>query len=137
MKIRLLEKKDINHTFINLFSHLTNIEHKVNYENITIQPTTIVMEHNNSIIGTGKLIIDNKLHNGFKNVGHIEDIVVDPLHQGNGVGKKIILELIKIAKENNCYKIILDCSDKYINFYEKVGFTKSDNINMVMDFRSN
>ena len=45
-------------------------------------------------------------------------------YEGKGIGKKIIKELIKIAKENDCYKVILDCDEKVIKFYEKTGFRK-------------
>src|SRR4029079_1269714 len=33
-------------------------------------------------------------------------------------------ELIKIARENECYKVILDCNEKVMEFYEKMGFRK-------------
>ena len=36
----------------------------------------------------------------------------------------MIEELIKIAKENECYKVILDCNEKVMDFYEKTGFRK-------------
>jgi glucosamine-phosphate N-acetyltransferase len=36
----------------------------------------------------------------------------------------MVKELIKKAKENGCYKIILDCDEKVTSFYEKIGFRK-------------
>lgn len=33
----------------------------------------------------------------------------------------------KYCNENNCYKIILDCEDKLIPFYERFGFKKKAN----------
>ena len=38
------------------------------------------------------------------------------------------MELAKnYCQEQNCYKIILDCEDKLIPYYEKFGFKKKAN----------
>lgn len=79
---------------------------------------------NHQVIGTATLLIEQKfIHNGGK-AGHIEDVVTRREYEGRGVAKEIIKELINIAKENECYKIILDCDEKVIKFYEKIGFRK-------------
>ncbi len=81
-------------------------------------------KNNHQVVGTATLIIEQKfIHNGGK-AGHIEDVVTRKGYEGKGIGKEIMKELIKIAKENGCYKIILDCDEKVINFYEKIGFRK-------------
>lgn len=33
-------------------------------------------------------------------------------------------ELIKIAHESGCYKVILDCSDDNVPFYQKCGLER-------------
>ncbi len=63
------------------------------------------------------------IHNGGK-AGHIEDVVTRKGYEGKGIGREILKELIKIAKDNECYKIILDCDEKLVKFYEKLGFKK-------------
>ncbi|MDQ6722981.1 MAG: GNAT family N-acetyltransferase [Thermoproteota archaeon] len=79
---------------------------------------------NHQIVGSATLLIEQKfIHSGGK-AGHIEDVVTRKGYEGKGIGKEIMKELIKIAKENGCYKIILDCDEKVINFYEKIGFRK-------------
>ena len=81
-------------------------------------------KQNRQVIGTATLLIEQKfIHNGGK-VGHIEDVVTRKGYEGKGIGKKIIEELIKIATENECYKVILDCNEKVMEFYEKMGFRK-------------
>jgi len=76
----------------------------------------------NTIIATGTIIVEPKfIHNNGK-VGHIEDIVVDRDKNGLGIGKKIIDDLVNIARNNGCYKVILNCSETSVGFYEKVGF---------------
>lgn len=81
-------------------------------------------KNNHQVVGTATLLIEQKfIHDGGK-AGHIEDVVTRKGYEGKGIGKEIMKELIKIAKENGCYKIILDCDEKVINFYEKIGFRK-------------
>jgi len=35
--------------------------------------------------------------------------------------------LLELAKNKNCYKTILDCSDELTPFYEKIGFKRHSN----------
>lgn len=82
-------------------------------------------KQNRQVIGTATLLIEQKfIHNGGK-AGHIEDVATREGYEGKGIGKKVIEELIKIATENGCYKVILDCNEKVIEFYEKTGFRKN------------
>jgi len=79
------------------------------------------------VVGSTTMIIEPKfIHNGG-NVAHIEDVVVSKEHQGKGIGKILMNSLLELAKENNCYKIILDCSDEVKPFYEKIGFKSLSN----------
>jgi glucosamine-phosphate N-acetyltransferase len=36
------------------------------------------------------------------------------------------LALKELAVEKGCYKVILDCSDSNVSFYEKCGFSKTE-----------
>lgn len=83
---------------------------------------TLVAEYNGKIIGTAKIFMEIKLHNNLKKIGHIEDLVVEEKYRKNGVGREILKRLIKIAKENDCYKIALGCTSLTTPFYEKSGF---------------
>jgi glucosamine-phosphate N-acetyltransferase len=53
-------------------------------------------------------------------------VVVLNEYRGLNLGKIIIEDLLRISKEENCYKVILDCSEKNIQFYEKCGFYKTE-----------
>lgn len=88
----------------------------------------LVIEKEGKIIGYGAIIIDYKFYRNCKNVGHIEDIVIDTNERGNGLAKKIINKLIEYGKKQNCYKFILSCKDEYINFYSKYDFEKKNNM---------
>ena len=58
-------------------------------------------------------------------VAHIEDVVVDKSMRGYGLGKKLIEVAIKECQD--CYKIILDCSDENVEFYKKCRFKCKEN----------
>ena len=99
----LLEIKNMGYIYL---CYYTNTENKI------------------CIIGSGTIIFEPKIIRNGKYVGHIEDIVVDNNFRSVGISKKIIDQLIHLAKEKNCYKIILDCKDNLCDFYEKNGFER-------------
>ncbi|NDB31896.1 MAG: GNAT family N-acetyltransferase [Nitrososphaeria archaeon] len=79
------------------------------------------------VIGSTTLLIEQKfIHDGGK-VGHIEDVVVSKQFQSGGTGAKIIKTVLEYAKNQGCYKTILDCDDSVKEFYEKLGFTMHSN----------
>jgi len=87
----------------------------------------VVAELDGKIVGATTLLIEQKfIHNGGI-VGHIEDVAVDKKFQGQKIGEKIIKYLLEYAKNQGCYKTILDCSDEVKPFYEKIGFKKVAN----------
>ncbi|WVR09169.1 hypothetical protein IAU60_006231 [Kwoniella sp. DSM 27419] len=74
------------------------------------------------IVGSGSIIVERKFLRSAGLVGHIEDIAVSKSAQGRKLGLRIINALEEIGRARGCYKIILDCSEKNIPFYEKCGF---------------
>ena len=60
-------------------------------------------------------------------MAHIEDVIVHNEYRGHGLGKVLLDKCLEIAKQECCYKIILDCSDINCKFYEKCGFMKKGN----------
>jgi glucosamine-phosphate N-acetyltransferase len=76
------------------------------------------------IAGSGTIIYEQKLIHGAACVGHIEDIVVHVDYRKHGIARNIIQKLINNGKNNDCYKIILDCKPEIENFYENLGFEK-------------
>ena len=85
----------------------------------------IVIEKNNELIASGTILYETKLIHDISLYAHIEDIIVSSKYRKNGYGAILLQELIEICKGNNCYKILLDCQDELIKFYEKVGFKKN------------
>ncbi|MBU0457561.1 MAG: GNAT family N-acetyltransferase [Nanoarchaeota archaeon] len=104
---------------------------------------------NKEVIGTGiKVVAELKdkeiargylyfLHNDLhdKPFALMEDVFVDEEFRSQGVGKKIVHELIRVAKEKNCYKIIgtsRHSRGAVHNFYQDLGFE-----NYGLEFRMN
>ncbi len=56
------------------------------------------------IIGTATLIIMSTPHGP---VGYVHDVVVDEQHRGNGIGRKLMLAIIDIARSNNLTELNL------------------------------
>lgn len=75
---------------------------------------------NSFVVSFGVIVFEKKIRGGLS--AHIEDIVVDPKFQGQGIGKKTIEHLLSEARKADCYKVSLMCKENNLTFYEKCGF---------------
>ena len=60
---------------------------------------------------------------------YLEDLFVDPPHRGKGIGKSLLVQLAKIAKERNCGRFdwaVLDWNKPSIEFYKSLGAVPLD-----------
>jgi len=74
------------------------------------------------VAGTASLLIEPKfIHNGGI-VGHIEDVAVHVAYQHHGVGAALVQHLLDVCRGYGCYKVILDCEEDVVPFYERLGF---------------
>lgn len=126
----IIEYISLLHSLTNVYDNEDELKYMIdNFKRQIIKiPDNInifVIMDNNIVIGTGTIIIEQKIIHGFGKIGHIEDIVIDKNYQGKGIGKKLINFLLNFAKENNCYKTILGCEDEKLNFYIKCQPEKS------------
>ena len=133
--VRELQKDDLFKGFLTSLDSLrqaSNIEKNTAekiFEKINNNPDHIiaVAEKDQKVVGSATLLLETKfIHNGGV-VGHIEDVVVDKNFQGQKIGEKIIKYLLDVAKNQGCYKTILDCTDEVKPFYEKLGFKHNAN----------
>ena len=85
----------------------------------------VIESDERQIVAAGTLIVEQKLIHQRALAGHIEDISVDTNQQGKKLGKRIIDALTGIGKSVGCYKIILDCDEKNVGFYEKCGYSRA------------
>ena len=79
------------------------------------------------VVGTTTLLVEPKfIFNGGR-VGHIEDVSVMRGYENMGLGRRLVSHATQVAKEMGCVKIVLDCSEETMPFYEKLGYTYQDN----------
>jgi len=76
----------------------------------------------NKIVGTAKLLVEQKFIRGLSLAGHIEEVATKKGYEGQGIASQLVNLALKKADELGCYKIILDCRPELVNFYEKFGF---------------
>tara|TARA_Y100000591_G_scaffold332209_1_gene368689 strand:- start:2942 stop:3394 length:453 start_codon:yes stop_codon:yes gene_type:complete len=127
-----LNNNNINQeNYINIFNLLNQltdaqiisfIDFKNIIENLHKDHNIFLLKQDTNIIGSITLIIEQKLiHNG-KCIAHIEDFVIDKNYRNQGLSSLLLNYVKKLSQERNCYKIILDCNELLINFYEKHEF---------------
>lgn len=131
--IRLLKEKDLENGFLETLKDLTivgdiaeDIERakQIFRSDDNHKYTLVAINEKEEVVGSASVLIEQKfIHNGSC-VGHIEDVVVKNTYRKQGIGRELIEECIEIAKNNNCYKIILDCDVHNQDFYSKLGFYK-------------
>lgn len=76
------------------------------------------------MIASATLMVEVKFIRDCGRCGHIEDVVVDSSYRGLRLGARVVEALAGAAREAGCYKIILDCSEDNVAFYEKCGLTR-------------
>lgn len=68
-------------------------------------------------------LMHNDLHK--EPFGLLEDVYVDEKYRGQGIGSKLIKNVIETAKERNCYKLIAtsrSSREQVHELYTKIGF---------------
>ena len=95
---------------------------QINWERRSTGVDTYVAKIDDEVVGTFSVFIEKKfIHKGGK-VAHVEDVAVRADMQRKGVGRAMMSAIDDIANTRGCYKIILDCGDHNIGFYEKCGY---------------
>ena len=135
IKISEIEESDLEKGFLETLDFLRNAsgldKNKAReiLKEIKQNPNYIihVATDDKKIVGSTTLFIEQKFIHGGGLVGHIEDVVVRKDYEGQGIGMKLVISLLDVAKQKKCYKTILNCEDSLKIFYEKIGFKKTTN----------
>src|ERR687891_1503289 len=136
--IREIEQADLEKGFFQTLSNLATLGRICNdleqakkiLQEIKSYPLykifVAVKNDDGQIIGSITILIEQKfIHDGGR-AGHIEDVVTRREYEGIGVGSALVSAALEFAREKNCYKVILDCSEKNVRFYEKIGFRRNE-----------
>ncbi|KAJ1954756.1 Glucosamine-phosphate N-acetyltransferase-like protein [Dispira parvispora] len=78
------------------------------------------------IVACGTLVLEQKLLRNCGKIGHIEDIVVSSTERGKRLGLHLIHQLKHLGHALGCYKVILNCKQSNVAFYEKCGLEVRD-----------
>lgn len=84
----------------------------------------VTTEEGGEVLGSAYLyVMHNDLHE--EPFGFLENVFVKEGHRDQGIGTKLVKEIINAAKRENCYKII--CTSRHTKselhaWYEKLGF---------------
>ncbi|GMM57704.1 glucosamine 6-phosphate N-acetyltransferase [Maudiozyma humilis] len=88
--------------------------------------TSVIIESaTGRVAAVGTVFVEKKLIHAGGLVGHIEDIAVNPDFRGKQLGKVLINHLSALGASLGCYKVILDCDEKNVGFYEKCGYSRA------------
>jgi|SRR5688572_15340349 GNAT superfamily N-acetyltransferase len=97
------------------------------------QGQVLVARRGKSIVGTLKIAtrkpwaIDIAYFTPCNRPWYLTNMAVDPAHQGIGIGKRSVLEAVRLVRESGGEAVRLDAYDAVAGagpFYEKCGFTE-------------
>jgi glucosamine-phosphate N-acetyltransferase len=128
MIIRPMERRDLTRGFAEALSGLAevdlNLTRLLDVFDLRRRQgiVTFVAVENDRVLGTASLLVEQKfIHSGGK-VGHVEDVAVQADARARGVGRALVDHLVGEARRRGCYKVILNCADHLLGFYERAGF---------------
>ena len=96
-------------------------------KNLTDQENSrfLVVKKDNRAVGIGGLVWYYIPSKGL--VGWIEEVVVDSEYRNQGIGQKILQELLKLAVAKNLKQVKLTSSNPIAkHIYQKLGFAKKE-----------
>lgn len=144
MKIQLLKRNHIE-GLLELYRQLLPNEHiEITYD---MQNLLNKIDHDknyNILIGTiGEKVVTTCTVIVIPNITHqmrpyaiIENVITHSKFRNKGYGIRILQAAQNIAKENNCYKIMIQTRRRdlsVLNFYQKAGFSKTITTGFTMD----
>ena len=89
--------------------------------------TLYVAEQDGEIVGSfALLVMDNLGHLGAPS-GIVEDVVVAPARQSEGIGAAMMGFALECCRQKQCYKLVLSSNAKRVRahaFYESLGYER-------------
>jgi len=120
---------DINNLLIQLRGDTSNNRGSLNDLHEVVKNQNVVMvvaKDGERIVGMGFLYLI--IHVGRRS-GHVEDVVVDKDYRGQGLGERIMKDLIGAARKNKLETIYLTSKPERLaanHLYQKLGFAPKE-----------
>ncbi|WP_059053611.1 GNAT family N-acetyltransferase [Paenibacillus senegalimassiliensis] len=141
--IRLIHHDELDQLLL-LYKHLNEDDPDININEIEEQwneimsdklMKIIVVEHEGKVVSSCILAVIRNLTRGARPYGLIENVVTHSEYRRYGYGRLVLQKATEIAKEHNCYKVMLMTSARMEGtheFYESCGFKKGEKTGFVM-----
>lgn len=132
--VRLIRRDELPqllslYTFLNPDDPLLSMDQRLekHWNQILADPGLFyfVIEENSMLVSSCTMAIIKNLTRSARPYALIENVVTHPDHRKKGYGTAVLQKAIAVAREENCYKVMLMTSRKEestLNFYEKAGF---------------
>ncbi|KAL0209459.1 hypothetical protein RCL1_007827 [Eukaryota sp. TZLM3-RCL] len=129
LRLRKLQRDDYNRGFLQVLAELTSVgevselKFQSTFDSLPNDTYVYVIEdvESGKVVAAATLLVEQKFIHQCGKVGHIEDVVVSSTYRGQNLGRVLVERLSELAKQEGCYKTILDCADHNVTFYEKCG----------------
>lgn len=98
----------------------------------------VVVEHHDRLVATCVLAITPNLTRGARPFALIENVVTHEAYRGEGFGSRCLERAIDVARERDCYKVLLSTgadAEWKLDFYEDCGFDRDEKTGFVYDLR--
>ena len=131
--VRELGKADLDNGFFESLSNLSDVSRIDQGEALQLlnlirsnpyHEIFVAVLGDESVVGSITILIEKKFIHSCGKVGHIEDVVTRKGHEGKGIGSALVKRALEFATTHDCYKVILDCSDGNVAFYENNEFRR-------------
>lgn len=137
--IRKTEEKDIPIilTLIKELSEYEKLSHEVKTDEKILKESlfgekayaeVLIAEYDGKIAGQAIYFYNFSTFLGKPGI-YLEDLFVRPSLRGTGIGKALLIHLIKLAKEQDCGRVewaVLDWNEPAINFYKSLSAIPMD-----------
>jgi len=141
--VRSVHHDELEHLLL-LYKHLNPDDPDLNIEEIQYHwreiisdplMRIIVVEHEGKLISSCVLVVIRNLTRSARPYGLIENVVTHSDYRNKGYGRLVLKKAVEIAKERNCYKVMLLTSARMEGthkFYEECGFKKGEKTGFII-----
>jgi len=144
--VRQIEQGELK-KLLDLYKHLHNDDPDVSnderltyvWQEIINDPHMhyLVIEVDGMLVSSCVLAIIKNLTRNLRSYGLIEHVITHPDYRNRGLGTQVVQRAVAIARENNCYKVMLLTGSKKeetLNFYEQAGFKRGIKTGFIIGF---